>query len=133
MTGYHTGVALPPVGIGDNRKDDSDLFSTKHYAHVSDGFEIFANNSLLFEPGTRMEYSTSGYGVVGCVMEGASHEEFIKALRELGIAPAGMQSTRPDDVFEIIDGHSRPDTVNPDHSPRNATFVDASKKIPGED
>lgn len=80
-----------------------------------------------------MEYSTYGDGVVGCVTEGASHEEFIKALRELVIAPAGMQSTRPGDVFETIDGRSRSYTVNPDHSPRIATFVDASKKIPGED
>lgn len=41
-----------------------------------------------------------------------------------------MQSTRVDDVLQIIDGRSRPYTVNKDHSLRNATFVDSSK-IPG--
>ena len=55
----------------------------------------------------------------------------MKALSELVIAPANMQSTRMDDVFEIIDGRSRPYTINKDHSLRNATFVDTSNKIPG--
>jgi CubicO group peptidase (beta-lactamase class C family) len=31
-------------GIRHYRNDDSD-FSTRHYAHVSDGFEVFANDS----------------------------------------------------------------------------------------
>ena len=118
-------------GIRHYQSDDSDFFSTKHYAHVSDGFEIFANDPLLFEPGTRMEYSTYGYSVVGCVIEGASHEEFMRALSELVIAPATMQSTRVDDVFQIIDGRSRPYTADKDRSLRNATFVDTSNKIPG--
>src|SRR5258708_25878605 len=43
--------------------------STRHYKWVSDGFAIFANDPLLFEPGTAFSYSTYGYTVVGCVIE----------------------------------------------------------------
>ena len=118
-------------GIRHCQNDNSDFFSTKHYAHASDSFEIFANGSLLFKPRTRIQYSTYGHSVVGCVIEGASREEFMKALSELVIAPANMQSTGVDDVFEIIDGRCRPYTVNKDHSLRNATFVGTSNKIPG--
>jgi len=36
-------------GIRHYRNDDSDFFGTKDYAHVSDGFEVFADHSPLFQ------------------------------------------------------------------------------------
>ncbi len=95
-------------GIRHYRQDNSDVFSTKHYAHVSDAFEMFANDPLLFEPGTKMEYTTFGYDVVGCVVEGASGEDFVTALNALVLTPAGMTSTRTDDAFAIIPHRSAP-------------------------
>ena len=67
-------------GIRHYRQDNADFLSTKHYAHISDAFEMFANDPLLFEPGTKMQYTTFGYDVVGCVVEGASGEDFVTAL-----------------------------------------------------
>lgn len=119
------------AGIRHYREDDSDVFSAKHYARISDGFEMFAADPLLFEPGSKMNYSTYGYNVVGCVIEGASGEEFMQAVRELVLVPSGMTATRTDDVFEIIDDRSRPYTVDKDHKLHNATFVDTSNKVPG--
>ena len=118
-------------GIRHYRQDNSDVFSTKHYAHVSDAFEMFANDPLLFQPGTKMEYTTFGYDVVGCVIEGASGEDFITALNTLVLSPGGMTSTRTDDAFAIIPHRTRPYTVVAGHSIENAPFVDTSNKIPG--
>ncbi len=118
-------------GIRHYKPDNSDVFSTKHYAHVSDAFEMFASDPLLFEPGTKMQYTTFGYDVVGCVIEGASGEDFVSALNALVLTPAGMTSTRTDDAFAIIPHRSRPYTVVPGHSLENAPFVDTSNKVPG--
>lgn len=38
-------------GIRHYKQDNSDVFSTKRYAHISDAFEMFANDPLLFDPG----------------------------------------------------------------------------------
>ena len=92
---------------------------------------MFANDPLLFEPGTKMQYTTFGYDVVGCVIEGASGEDFVTALNTLVLTPAGMTSTRTDDAFAIIPHRSRPYTLATDHSLRNAPFVDTSNKVPG--
>ena len=118
-------------GIRHYKQDNADFLSTKHYAHVSDAFEMFANDPLLFEPGTRMQYTTFGYDVVGCVVEGASGEDFATALNALVLTPAGMSSTRTDDAFAIIPHRTRPYTVVAEHSIENAPFVDTSNKIPG--
>ena len=118
-------------GIRHYKLDNGDFLGTKHYAHVSDAFEMFANDPLLFEPGTKMQYTTLGYDVVGCVIEGASGEDFVSALTTLVLAPAGMTSTRTDDAFAIILHRSRPYTVAADHTLHNSVFVDTSNKIPG--
>jgi len=118
-------------GIRHYRQDDSDLYSSKHYAGISDAFEMFANDPLLFEPGTKMNYTTYGYDVVGCVIEGASGVDFVTTLNALVLTPAGMTSTRTDDAFAIIPDRSRPYTHATDHSLRNAPFVDTSNKVPG--
>ena len=118
-------------GIRHYRQDDSDVYSSKHYARISDAFEMFANDPLLFEPGTKMNYTTYGYDVVGCVIEGASGVDFVTTLNALVLTPAGMTSTRTDDAFGIIPDRSRPYTHATDHSLRNAPFVDTSNKVPG--
>src|SRR4029079_17081865 len=51
-------------GIRHYKEDE--IGSTKHYEKMSDGFAIFANDPLLFQPGTKYSYSTYGYTVVGC-------------------------------------------------------------------
>ena len=56
------------AGIRHYKDDETD--SIRHYDNMSDGFTIFANEPLLFEPGTKYQYSTYGYTVIGCVIEG---------------------------------------------------------------
>ena len=38
---------------------DGEIENTRHYMLMSDGFVIFANDPLLFEPGTAYSYSTT--------------------------------------------------------------------------
>jgi serine beta-lactamase-like protein LACTB, mitochondrial len=111
-------------------KGDAEIESTKHYKSMSDGFTIFASDPLLFEPGTRVSYSTYGYTVLGCVIEGASGEEFFDYLREHVLAPAGMTHTFVDDVYAIVPHHARGYQVISGQV-KNAGLMDSSYKIPG--
>lgn len=104
--------------------------NTRHYPKLSDGFAIFANDPLLFEPGTNYQYSTYGFSVIGCALEGASGESYPDIMQQVVLAPAQMTHTFADDVFEIVPHRAR------GYSKRNAQVInaglmDSSYKIPG--
>ncbi|HEU5234834.1 MAG TPA: serine hydrolase domain-containing protein [Terriglobales bacterium] len=109
---------------------DDEIANTRHYETMSDGFAIFANDPLLFEPGTKFSYSTYGYTVVGCVLEGASGEKFFNYLREHVLQPAGMTHTFVDSVSTIVLHRARGYQVK-NGNVENAGLMDSSYKIPG--
>ncbi len=109
---------------------EGEIESTHHYKWMSDGFAIFASDSLLFEPGTAFSYSTYGYTVVGCVIEGASGERFNDYVSEHVFKPAGMTHTFVDDVFEIVPHRAR-GYQKIGGQVKNAGLMDSSYKIPG--
>jgi len=109
---------------------DHEIDSTKHYGKTSDGFEIFAADPLLFEPGTSYQYSTYGYSVVGCAIEGASGESYSAFVSENVLNPAGMKHTFVDDAFQIV-LHRAHGYQTVDGKIENAGLMDSSYKIPG--
>jgi CubicO group peptidase (beta-lactamase class C family) len=109
---------------------DGEMDSIHHYENMSDGLAIFANEALLFEPGTKYEYSTYGYTVIGCVIEGASGEKFADYVTQHVLQPAAMTHTFIDDRWKIIPHRARPYSKK-DFKVINAGFMDSSYKIPG--
>ena len=109
---------------------EGEMESIRHYDNMSDGFTIFGNDPLLFEPGTKYEYSTYGYTVIGCVIEGASGEKFADYLGKHVLKPAGMMHTFIDDRWKIVPHRARPYSKK-DFKIINAGFMDSSYKIPG--
>ncbi len=109
---------------------DSEIDSTKHYTSMSDGFVIFASDPLLFKPGTKFSYSTYGYTVAGCVIEGASGEKYFDYVRQHVLIPAGMTHTFVDDVFTIVPHRTRGYQFK-QGKVENAGLMDSSYKIPG--
>lgn len=75
---------------------------TTHYFSVGDTLALFKNDALLHEPGTKYSYSTYGYNLLGCVMEGASGTTYESFMRDRVFVPAGMTSTRLDRLYEIV-------------------------------
>ena len=49
---------------------------------------MFAADSLLFEPGTRFEYSSHGYVLLAAVIEGASGRPYLDYMRDAVLVPA---------------------------------------------
>ncbi|HXW92405.1 MAG TPA: serine hydrolase domain-containing protein [Terriglobales bacterium] len=109
---------------------EGEIDSTRHYDTMAAGFAIFAADPLLFEPGTRFNYSTYAYTVVGCVIEGASGEKYFDYVREHVLVPAGMTHTFVDDLFAIVPLRARGYQFV-QGKVENAGLMDSSYKIPG--
>jgi len=106
----------------------SELFNTRHYERVSDAIDLFKDDPLKQRPGDDMIYTTWGYVTLGCVVEGASGEEFRKFMREAIFEPAGMGHTRDDDPRIIVPGRAR-GYIFEDGELKNARWVDMSSKM----
>jgi CubicO group peptidase (beta-lactamase class C family) len=51
--------------------DDPEIINTKHVDDpISGGLNFFKDDPLVATPGTRFSYSTNGYTLVGCIIEG---------------------------------------------------------------
>lgn len=103
---------------------------TTHYRWMADGFALFADDPLLFRPGTAYSYSTYGYTVVGCAIEGASGLRFQDYVAEHVLKPAGMTHTFVDDVLEIVPHRARGYQLI-DGRVQHSVLMDSSYKIPG--
>jgi CubicO group peptidase (beta-lactamase class C family) len=112
-------------------KSDDEFYSTRHYTNLTDPLTLFKDDPLLHEPGTKFSYTTYGYSVLGCVIEGASGMRYVDYVREHIFRPAGMRHARPDDVYTIIPNRARSYRRAPNGELLNAPLADTSNKIPG--
>jgi serine beta-lactamase-like protein LACTB len=108
-----------------------EVSSTRHYTNLTEPLKIFANDPLLFEPGTQYLYSTYGYVLLGAAVEGASGMKFMDYLRENIFGPARMTHIAQDDVFDIIPHRARGYRHGPSGRIENCGLADTSNKIPG--
>ena len=74
-----------------------ETFNRERYASVTDALEIFADDPLLYEPGTGFVYSTHGYTLLSAVLEGAAGQPYLAFMDQAVFAPLGMEHTGPDD------------------------------------
>jgi len=115
-----------PDGKGDVPED-----SARHFATMEESLQIFATDPLVAEPGTKFNYSTYGYTLIGCVLEGAALQKYGDYVRENIFRPAGMDETQADDLFAIIPRRTRWYHKDKAGVVRNAGVLDSSYKIPG--
>jgi serine beta-lactamase-like protein LACTB, mitochondrial len=112
--------------------DDIEVSNTKHFEDpIAGGLQFFANDPLVAKPGTKFRYSTHGFTLVGCAIEGASSRKYVDFVRDNVFVPAGMTHTRWDDHFSIIPYRTQFYSKSKSGEVRNAGFLDASYKIPG--
>jgi serine beta-lactamase-like protein LACTB, mitochondrial len=125
----HLGGIRHYKGNGPNDPEDG---NTKHFADgIAAGIALFASDTLIAPPGTRFNYSTMGYTLVGCAIAHAASESYTDYLRENLFSRAGMSHTLPDDRFAIIPNRTRFYHLDSAGQIVNADFLDASYKVPG--
>jgi CubicO group peptidase (beta-lactamase class C family) len=105
---YHFGhTGGPPTTLTEFRAltekgQDEYLRFLLRFTNVADTIEYFKDDPLLFEPGTQYQYTSQGYRLVGCVLEGAAGEPYNSLMQELVFAPAQMSRTIADDARAIV-------------------------------
>lgn len=106
--------------------------SMKAYPTVREGISIFADDTLLFEPGTRYQYSSYGWNLISAVIEGASGEPFLEFMKRRVFGPMGMTRTIPEYPDSIILWRARAYVHADSLAPaQNAPYVDNSYKWAG--
>jgi serine beta-lactamase-like protein LACTB, mitochondrial len=115
-----------PDGKGDIPED-----SARHFASMEESLQIFAADPLVARPGTKFSYSTYGYTLLGCVLEGAAPPKYVDYVRENIFKPAEMAQTQADDFFAVIPHRTRWYHKDKSGIVRNAGVLDSSYKIPG--
>lgn len=121
-------------GIRHYKQDDTDLEgnNTKHFDDpIAGGIGFFANDALVEIPGAKFHYSTQGYTLVGCAVEGASGEKYADFVTANVFVPAGMTHTFVDDRYKIIANRTRFYSTDKAGAVENADPLDSSYKIPG--
>ena len=83
---------------GVRHASDGEDAQTTFYSEVRDALGLFVGDSLLHEPGARVTYSTLGYMLLACAIEGATGRAYVEYLTEHVLAPAGMVATTRDTV-----------------------------------
>jgi D-alanyl-D-alanine carboxypeptidase len=67
---------------------------TRHaIRHNRDYLQLFVDNPLNFEPGTRQQYSNAGYIILGILVERLSGTDYYRYVQERIYRPAGMTRT----------------------------------------
>jgi serine beta-lactamase-like protein LACTB, mitochondrial len=109
----------------------AEVYSTRHYADLTEALHIFSSEPLLAQPGAEFHYSTYGYVLLGAAVEAASGLRFAEYLKRHVFAPAHMAATGVDDVFAVVPHRARGYRRRPDGVIENCGLFDASNKVPG--
>jgi len=96
-----------------------------------EGLDLFKDDPLLAEPGTRYSYTTHGYTLIGCVVESVSKERFVPYLARHIFGPTGMTRIRDDEAAALIPHRALGYRKTADGQLRNSDLSDTSYKIPG--
>lgn len=117
------------AGIRHYRGDE--FLSARHYDGVLEGLEIFADDSLLFQPGTDYSYSSYGWNLISAVVQAASGVDFLTFMQDQVFGALDLRYTVPDQVDSIIPHRVGYYEHGEDGRLVNAPYVDNSYKWAG--
>lgn len=100
------------------------------YTDIDSTLDAFKNDPLVFQPGTHFLYSSLGYRVLGCVMEGAAQTPYRVLMRRLVFEPADMTEITEDDAQTIIPHRVAGYSQGADKQLIRAPFRDISENLP---
>lgn len=112
-------------------KSEEEFNSKMFYSTTRDAVLTFSNDDLLFEPGTKYNYTSLGYSLLAAMIENVSKTSFENYLRRNIFEPAGMKVTRVDRQRSIIYERVRGYEKSPDRRYLNSPLADLSLKVAG--
>ena len=78
--------------------DGDDMKLNQNYNNTSEALNIFINDSLLFDPGTKYSYSTHAWTLLSLAMEKAYGENFIDLIKNEIISPLELNKTFAEEI-----------------------------------
>jgi CubicO group peptidase (beta-lactamase class C family) len=123
-------------GLGSYFNDKFMETSKDRFRTVQDYFPLIVNEPLKFEPGTRWEYSNSGFIILGAIIEKVSGQNYFDYVREHIYKPAGMLNTdayeMDSDTPNMATGYTKmgPQGPSPDGLRRTNLFLHSFKGGP---
>lgn len=93
-------------GVSHYRNYDNEANTTKQMT-TEEALAIFEDWELLHEPGTRYQYTTYGYNLLGAIIEGAAGLPLDQYLTEVVWRPLGMENTSVDYLFKLVPNRVR--------------------------
>ena len=120
------------AGIRHYRGDE--FRSDTRYESRLGPLSIFADDSLLFAPGSSYSYSTYGYTLAGAVLEAAADSSFLELLDARLAHPLGLETLVPERTERVIPNEASfylVETTDGDTTVVNAPYVDNSNKWTG--
>lgn len=133
---HYWGTNGEPVDTPEQRADleqrelQERLGEFRHYTDAITPVEVFKDDPLLFEPGTKYKYTSHGYRLLGCVLAGASGEAYRDLMQRLIFTPSGMTQTTPDNAYALIPYRVRGYTIGDGGAVEHADFRDVSENLP---
>lgn len=102
----------------------------KIHKNTREAIAIFQDFPPVAEPGTRYNYSTYGYNLLGAVIEGAAGQAYGDYIKEHIFNPLGMTNSRLDDPVDIIPNRVRGYRLLQGQL-KNSEYVDISSRFAG--
>lgn len=85
------------AGVSNDSGDEGPLLSTA-CGRAVEGLAVFADEPLLFEPGTRFRSSSYGWILVSAAVEAAADQSLYAFMRRQIFEPLGMENTKVDAI-----------------------------------
>ena len=89
------------AGVHRIRGDNNDNTPMGDCANLAEAVATFADEPLLFEPGTRYRFSTNGWILLSAVVEAAADEPLPQFMTREILVPLGMTGTVVDNPIDI--------------------------------
>ncbi|MDZ4679249.1 MAG: serine hydrolase domain-containing protein [Saprospiraceae bacterium] len=95
-------LAAHTAGIRHYRSDD-EVLNTRHFNNLDEALHVFADDSLLFRPGSQVKYSSFGFNLLGSVVEKASGQNYLDYIRKEVLVPANASGigTEQNDTSQV--------------------------------
>ena len=111
--------------VGEPRVPDLDKIE-KLYHSREQMLDLITRFDLVFEPGTRNEYSNFGYYLLGVIIEQVSGKSYNELLQENICTPLGMENTIPDVTGRVYENRATGYHYNYLTGPELAPHLDMS-------
>lgn len=112
-------------------KSEDEFNSVIFYNSTKEAVLTFANDDLLFEPGTNYHYSSLAYSLLAALVENVTKMSFEEYLKKEIFQIANMNSTKIDKHREIIHNRVKGYEKSLDRKFINAPLADLSIKVAG--